>query len=124
MANSITHGRLPYPVRGARFTLGVPFLNSSGTPADPTSPDTEVSIDGAAYGDCTNEATTISGGAGSDWISLTGDETNGGLIYLQAKSSDLPTTLAALAPRELVAIASGTAQSGSSTAIKIAAGFT
>ena len=121
MANSISHAALPYPVKGCRFTLLIPYLNKNGAPTDPTTPDTEHSIDGAAFGDCTEEVTTISGTAtGTGYITLTGDELNGSAIAVAAKAASGPnTTLATLYPRVLAAVFSGTASAGAAGSITL-----
>lgn len=122
MANFIGHGALPYPIKGARFTIGVPYLDGTGTPVDPGTPDTERSIDGAAFADCTEETTTVSGSNGTGYITLTGDEMNGSIIFVAAKVTSGPKpTLAELTPRVLPIVRSNTCQanSASTTAIKL-----
>lgn len=122
MANSATHAALPLPIKGARFTLQVPYLNSSGVPTDPTTPDTEVSKDGAAFADCTEEVTTISGSNGFGYITLTGDEMNCSMVALAAKAASGPnTTLMEIRPQVLRVIHSGTAQAGAAGTITLAA---
>ena len=123
MANSVTHGALPYPIKGARFTLPVTYLDADGDPTDPTTPDTEVSIDGAAFTDCAEEVTTITGSNGAGYITLSGAETNGSLVVLAAKVASGPkATLATLIPRVLPSVSSGTAQAGGATSITLQAG--
>lgn len=121
MANSVSHAALPYPVKGCRFTIGIPYLDADGDPTDPTTPDTERSIDAAAYADCTEEVTTITGSNGSGYITLTGDEMNGSLIMVAAKVASGPkATLATLYPRVLPIIYSGTASAGAAGSITLA----
>lgn len=123
MANHISHAALPYPIKGARYTIPVPYLDADGDPTDPTTPDTEVSIDGAAFADCAEEVTTITGSNGAGYITLSGAETNGSLIFVAAKVASGPKpTLATLVPRVLPVAASGTAQAGGATSITLAAG--
>ena len=123
MANHVSHAGLPYPVKGARFTLAVPYLDADGDPTDPTTPDTEISKDGAAFTDCTEEVTTITGGNGSGYITLTGDETNCSLLVVCAKVASGPkATLLHVSPRVLPSIATGTAQGGAASSITLAAG--
>jgi len=90
-------------------------------PTDPTTPDTERSIDGAAYADCTEEETTISGTAtGSGYITFTGDEMNASLVMVAAKAASGPnTTLATLYPRVLAVLFSGTASAGAAGSITL-----
>lgn len=123
MANSITHAALPYPIKGCRFTLLIPYLDADGDPTDPTTPDTERSIDGAAYADCTEEVTTITGSNGSGYITLTGDEMNASAVMVAAKVASGPkATIATLYPRVLPVLHSGTAQAGAAGTITLASG--
>lgn len=120
MANSVTHAALPFPVKGARYTIPVTYLDADGDPTDPTTPDTEVSIDGAAFADCAEEVTTITGSNGAGYITLSGAETNGSLIVVCAKVASGPkATLATLIPRVMPVVHSGTASAGSSTTITL-----
>lgn len=124
MANSVSHAALPFPVKGARFTLQVPYLDADGDPTDPTTPDTERSIDGAAFADCTEEVSTISGSNGVGYVTLTGDEMNGSMVAVAAKVASGPkATLATLYPRVLPPLKdhpSGTAQAGAAGTITLA----
>lgn len=123
MANSVSHAALPFPVKGARFTIQVPYLDADGDPTDPTTPDTERSIDGAAFADCTEEVSTISGSNGVGYITLTGDEMNASMVAVAAKVASGPkATLATLFPRVLPALPahpSGTAQAGAAGTITL-----
>ncbi len=123
MANHVSHAALPFPVKGARYTIAVPYLDADGDPTDPTSPDTERSIDGGAFADCTEEVTTVSGSNGMGYLTLTGDEMNCSLLEIAAKVASGPkATLLAISPRVLPIIATGTAQAGASGTITLAAG--
>lgn len=123
MANSVTHAALPFPVKGARFSLIIPYLDADGDPTDPTTPDTERSIDAAAFADCTEEVSTISGSNGTGYITLTGDETNGSMIAVAAKVASGPKpTLATIYPRVLPSIRTGTAQAGAASTITLDSG--
>jgi hypothetical protein len=122
MANHISHASLPFPVKGCRFTLLVPYLDADGDPTDPTTPDTERSIDAGSFADCTEEVTTIAGSNGVGYITLTGDEMNGSAIALAAKVASGPkATLATLYPRVLPVIFSGTATAGAAGTITLSA---
>jgi hypothetical protein len=121
MANSTTHAALPYPVKGARFTIAVPYLDADGDPTDPTTPDTEFSLDNGAFGDCAEEVTTISGSNGAGFITLTGAETNGSLLVVAAKVASGPkNTIATLYPRVLPIAFTGTASAGAAGTITLA----
>lgn len=114
---------MPYPVRGARYSLLLPYLDATGTPTDPVTPDTEVSKDGAAFADCTEEATVISGANGMAFLTLTGAETDCSLLALAAKVASGPkATVAALSPRLLPSLRSGTAAAGGASSLTLDAG--
>lgn len=114
MANSASHAALPYPIKGARFSLGIPYLNTTGAPTDPTTPDTEISKDDAAAADTTEEVSSPKNSMGL--LTLTGDETNCSLVTLAAKSASGPnTTLGSVHPRVLAAVASGVSLSAGSS---------
>jgi hypothetical protein len=114
MANHFSHAALPYPIKKARFTLEVPYLDADGDPTDPTTPDTEVSKDAAAFADCAEEVATISGSNGVGYITLTGAEMDCTMLALAAKVASGPkNTLATLYPRVLAIVGSGTLSAGS-----------
>lgn len=114
MATHISHASTPYPVKNARFTVIVPFLDADGDPTDPTTPDTEVSQDGGAFADAAEEVTTISGTNGMGYITLTGAETNNSAVGVAVKVASGPkATLMMLYPRNLVVVSSGTLAAGS-----------
>lgn len=120
MANAASHAALPYPIKGARFTVPVPYLDADGDPTDPVTPDTEVSKDGAAFADCTEEVTVISGSNGAAFLTLTGDELNAALVFLAAKVASGPkNTLLALQPRVLPLLRAATAAAGTAGTITL-----
>lgn len=87
----------------------MPFLDASGTPTDPTTPDAEVSKDGAAFADCFEEVATITGSNGMGHLTLTGNETDAAAVALAAKVASGPrTTLGTLYPRQLPRVGTGT----------------
>lgn len=115
MSNHVSHGALPYPIKNARYSVQVTFRVAAGTPTDPTTPDTEFSIDGgASFTDCAEEITTGSGN-GVGYLTLTGAETNNSLLVLACKSANCLTTPVLINPRVLALVASGTLSAGSST---------
>jgi len=92
----------------------VPFLDSTGAPTDPTTPDTELSGDAGAFADCAEEVTTITGSNGMGYITLTGAETNYSMVALAFKVASGPkATLATFYPRNLPILGSGTLSAGS-----------
>lgn len=124
MANHVSHGALPYPIKGCRWSVQIPYLNTSGDPTDPTTPDTEISKDAGAFADCTEEVTTITGTAtGTGYITLTGDETNCSFGALAAKAASGPkTTLLQFKPAVLPVFRSGTAAAGAAGSIDLDSG--
>jgi hypothetical protein len=120
MANSVSHAALPYPIKKARYTILVPYLDADGDPTDPTTPDTERSIDGAAFADCSEETTTITGSNGMGYITITGDELNASIVAVAAKVASGPkNTLATLYPRVLPIIRASTAAAGAAGTITL-----
>jgi hypothetical protein len=119
MATHFSHAALPFPVKGARYTVPISWLAADGTPTDPSSPDSEVSKDGGAFADCTEEATIISGAVGAGYLTLTGAEMNATLVKVAAKGTGPKTTLVDLAPRILPIVLSGTATAGASSTITL-----
>jgi hypothetical protein len=121
MANHYSHAALPFPVRNARFTIQVPYLDADGDPTDPTTPDTEISKDGGSFADCTEEVSTISGSNGMGYITLTSTEMDASMVSIAAKVASGPkATLAMLSPRILPILHNGTAQAGANTSITLA----
>lgn len=115
MANHVSHAALPYPIKNARFTVSVPFLDSDGDPTDPTTPDTEVSQDGGTFADAAEEVTTIAGSNGTGYVTLSGAETNNSLVGIAFKVASGPkATLMEVRPRVLAIVGSGTLSAGSS----------
>lgn len=114
MSNHISHASLPYPIKGARYTVTIPYLDADGDPTDPTTPDTEISKDAAAFTDCAEEASTISGSNGTAYLTLTGAEMDCTIINLAAKVASGPkATLLEIQPRVLGSIGTGTLSAGS-----------
>jgi len=73
--------------KGAAARIVFPILDADGDPVSGAAGlDSEVSIDGGAFTDCTNEATEI-GSSGIYYLDLTADETNGDVICVQVKTT-------------------------------------
>lgn len=74
------------PKKNTAFTLAFPIRDADGDlVTGASSLDSEVSIDGAAFADCTNEATEI-GSTGIYTLALTASEMNGDYIIVQTKT--------------------------------------
>lgn len=114
MAVHASHAALPYPIKNARFSLLLPYVDADGDPTAPTTPDTEISKDNAAAADCAEEASATSGMDGMALLTLSGAETDCSCIGLNAKVASGPkATLATLYPRNLATLSSGTLSAGS-----------
>lgn len=121
MANHVSHAALPFPVKNARYSVLIPYLDADGDPTDPTTPDTEISKDDAAPADCAEEVGTLRNSVGL--LTLTGAETDCSAFSLAAKAASGPkTTLGTFYPRVLAILESGTAQAGGASSITLAAG--
>jgi hypothetical protein len=74
----------PVPRKNVAFRYYFPIRNVSGTALITTwaGQDSEVSLDGGAFTDCTNEATEI-GTSGCGYIDLTADEMNADAVVLK-----------------------------------------
>jgi hypothetical protein len=74
-----------------------PILDADGDPVGGASAlDSEYSIDGGVFTDCTNEATNITSGGsntGAYYLDLVAAETNGDVICIQVKSTEGKTTI-------------------------------
>jgi hypothetical protein len=123
MANHASHAALPWPVKNARYTVAVPYLDADGDPTDPTTPDTEVSKDNGAFADTTEEVSIASGSRGAGMHTLTGAETDCSLLVVWFGAASGPkATVMTLYPRVLPVLESGTAQAGAAGTITLAAG--
>lgn len=120
MSNHISHASLPYPVKNARYTILVPYLDADGDPTDPTTPDTEVSQDGGAFADAAEEVTTITGTNGLGYVTLTGAEMNNSAVGVAFKVASGPkATLMTLIPRVLAILRASTATAGAAGTITL-----
>lgn len=114
MAVHASHAALPYPIKGARYSLLIPYLDADGDPTAPATPDTEISEDNGAATDCAEEASATSGMDGMALLTLTGAETDCSCLALNAKVASGPkATLATLYPRVLAIVGTGTLSAGS-----------
>lgn len=83
----------PMPRKNTAFRVTFPIFNSSGDLATGASGlDSEVSIDGGTFADCTNEATEIATSSGIYYLDLTADELNGYTVHVNVKSTGNKTT--------------------------------
>lgn len=91
----------PVPIKNTAFRVTFPILDNDGDPVTGAAGlDSEVSKDGAAFADCTNEATEIS--AGIYYLDLTSTEMNADTVAVQVKTSttDAKTSVLIFYPQE------------------------
>ena len=109
----------PIPRKNTAFRAYLNILDADGDPVSgATALDSEVSIDGGSFTDCSSEATEI-GSSGMYYLDLTAAEMNGDAICVQVKtsSSGAKTTQLVFYPEEVGDIRCDTVQiSGDSTA--------
>lgn len=115
----------PLPRKNAAFRVTFPIYNSSGDLVTGASGlDSEVSIDGGTFSDCTNEATEIATASGIYYLDLTAGELNGDTIAINVKSTSNKTTTIVIYPEELGDIRVDVGQiSGDATAADNAEAF-
>jgi hypothetical protein len=116
------------PIYGYAWRAYFTAFSSAGVPTAVTAPDSEISLDGGTFADCSNEAVPIKevGGATDSpnaYLDLTAAEMTCGCAHVQVKSSATVMQPIVIYPRVLPVWATGTAQAGgSATTIKLAAG--
>jgi len=120
MALSLTHSDLPYPVRHARFSALVEYRDTANAVTNPTSPDSELSVDGGgSFTDCAEE---VSPTAGHGYLTLSGAETNYPAVKVQCKGTGVVTATFDLYPRDFTIIRAATATAGGNSTITLDAG--
>jgi hypothetical protein len=93
----------PIPRKNTAYRLYLPILDADGDlVTGATGLDSDVSIDGGTFADCTNEATEIATSSGMYYLDLTAAELNGDAICIIVKtsSSGAKTTPVVLYPEE------------------------
>jgi hypothetical protein len=108
-ATGIRNNALPYPIYAAPFAIVFPLLDADGDPISPSSPDSERSLNGDTFADCTNEATEIATSTGVCYLLLTGAEMTADVVAVRIQSTGAKTTVVTLHPRKLATVHSGTA---------------
>jgi len=114
-ATGLRNNALPYPVYGVPFGIEFPILDADGDlVTGATGLDSERSLNGDTFADCTNEATEIATSSGMYYLLLTAAEMTADVVAVIVKtsSSGAKTTVLTLYPRKLVSLRSGTAQGG------------
>lgn len=118
-ATGLRNNALPYPIYGVPFGVTFPILDADGDlVTGATGLDSERSLNGDTFADCTNEATEIATASGYYYLLLTAAELTADVVTIIVKttSSGAKTTPITLYPRKLVTVRSGTsASAGSAT---------
>jgi hypothetical protein len=123
-ATALRNNALPYPVYGVPWTVVIPVLDADGDLVTTAAGlDSEVSLNGNTFADCTNEATEIATGSGMYYLTLTAAEMTADIVAVIVKTSTsgAKTTPLVLYPRKLITLASGTSQGGAAGYITLAA---
>lgn len=93
----------PVPQKGVAFRVTFPILDADGDlVSGATGLDSEVSLDGGTFADCTNEATEIATSSGMYYLDLTSAEMNADTVAVIVKtsSSGAKTTAVVMYPEE------------------------
>jgi hypothetical protein len=117
---------LPYPIYGFSYGVVFPILDNTGSLVTGAAGlDSEVSLNGNTFADCTNEATEI-GSSGMYYLLLTGAETSADIITVVVKTSttDAKTTPLVLYTKKWASpdIYTGTAAGGAAGYITLDGG--
>src|SRR4030067_390139 len=111
----LRNNALPYPIYGVPFGIVFPYFDADGDLVSAaTTPDSEVSLNGDTFADCTNEATEIATYSAMWYLLLTAAEMTADVVAIISKSATagMKTTPIVLYPRKLVTIRSGTSAGG------------
>ena len=109
----------PVPQKAVAYRVTFPVFDNDGDLVSGITPDSEISKDGAAFSDATNEATEIASSSGIYYLDLTSSETDCDTLAVIVKSAtaDMKTTPIILYPEEAGDIRVDVTQlSGDSTA--------
>jgi len=119
MALSLTHSR-ECPIANARYSVPVSYRDTSGALTNPTSTDSEISVDGgASFTDCAEE---VSPTGGHGYLTLSGAEMNNAALIVQCKGTGVLTEVFSIAPAFLPTLATGTATAGGAATITLQVG--
>ncbi len=115
-----------YPVYGYHYRITVPLLDADGdltTGGGSDTPDSERSIDGGTFADCTNEMSEIATNSGMYTLDLTGAELTAKCmaVIMKTATAGTKTTPVVLYPRRLPVLETDTAEAGAGSTITLAA---
>ncbi len=121
---AIRNNALPYPVYGVPYAVTFPILDADGDfVSGATGLNSERSLNGDTFADCTNEATEIATNSGMYYLLFTAAELTADILttIVKTSSSGAKTTPIVLYPRKLVSLLSGTSAGGASGSITLPA---
>lgn len=116
----LRNNALPYPVYGVPYGVVFPCFDADGDLITGAAGlDSEKSLNGDTFADCTNEATEIATSSGMYYLLLTAAEMTADVVAIIVKTSTsgAKTTPIVLYPRKLPTSTSGTAQGGTSSTL-------
>ena len=107
----------PVPQKAVAYRVTFPVFDADGDLVSGITPDTELSKDGAAFSDSTNEATEIASSSGIYYLDLTSSETDCDTLAIIVKSATvgMKTTPIVLYPEEAGDIRVDVTQLGGAT---------
>jgi hypothetical protein len=114
-----------FPIYAGRYRVYFPVLDADGDLVTAmTTPDSERSIDGATFADCTAEATEVATGSGVYYLDLTSTEMTSKCtaVIVKSATAGMKTTVLTLYPKRMPILRSGTAQAGGASSITLDAG--
>lgn len=121
MAVHASHAALPYPIKNARFSVDVIYLDNDGDPTNPVTPDTEISKDNGNFVDCAEEVAVPGTNRGGGMITFSGAEMDCSVAKVWFGVASGPkATMMTLQPRVLPIAFSGTATAGAAGSITLA----
>lgn len=121
-ATGLRNNALPYPVYGAPYGVTFPILDADGDLVTGAAGlDSEVSLNGDTFADCTNEATEIATSSGVYYLLLTAAEMTADVVSVIVKTSTTgaKTAVVTLYPRKLVSLRANTAAGGAAGSITL-----
>src|SRR3972149_6830156 len=89
-ATGLRNNALPYPVYGVPYGVVFPLLDEDGdlvAGGGSDTPDSEVSLNGDTFADCTNELTEIATTSGMYYLLLTAAEMTADVVAIISKSA-------------------------------------
>jgi hypothetical protein len=111
-----------FPIWSARYRIYFPIYDASGALVTGAAGlDSERSVDGGSFSDCTNEAVEIASASGVYYLDLTGTEmqTKATIVQVKTTTTGAKTTVITLYPKRMPILRQGTAQAGGASTITL-----